>query len=198
MRKARGWALLLISSVSIWTFGLPVFAEEWERGGAEPGYRFVDQLAGAETWISSEGKKIEYGDWEEDHFTFFGEGEEAKVTVSQRREGEREEDYILLNPLRGKNRGMRFFKVPSGSQMALSYGILSERKTEELSYVKFRVSIGKRVFRTYRIQNEKGWKTETIPLGMISFLHRPVVVTFEIYSSTEEPILFAFSGEIRS
>jgi hypothetical protein len=160
-------------------------------------YQFHENLSKAEALILQDGKEL-VEIWEQDRFFLPRFGAHTQIKTATQLYNRAAELGIFFPPIPKAVRRLRFRDVPPGSTIILFYGIDDEGfKEPEDTYVYFRIWVGRHELKRLRIPHEKGWKTETVDLGVLSFLKHNLAVTFEITSDSNKSSRLSFRAEIR-
>jgi len=104
---------------------------------------------------------------------------------------------IYFCPLINKTRRLRFYQVPPGSKLRISYGIPDPaltRPSEATLYL--RVYAGKYEIRRILISPEKGWKTQVIDLGVVPFLKKNFILTIDLTIDLNDRLYLLWDAEI--
>jgi len=170
-------------------------------------YSFLENLPEAEAFIvhyvhpkrKSLPATVEMkaGRWDEDHFTFPEIVGEQPIGLFAYRYEDAAEKGIFFHPSQQGIKTLRFYHVPPGSTMVLYYGIDDIGcASNDGGSVYFNIWLGQHKLKRIRVLNEKGWKKETIYLGVVPLLKRGMVVTFEVTADNTKDRRFSFNAEI--
>jgi len=155
-------------------------------------------LGEAEVYNIRDQIEVLSGVWKDDGFHFPGEEESSTIRIRQLEFDGTSETGIYVEPLVNTIRRVRFFGVPAGNKLIFRYGIADEgflSNAKSTVYVK--VWAGQHVLKRIRVLNERGWKTEEIDMGVLSFMKEPVVLTFDISADDVTKRYFCFYAEIQ-
>lgn len=192
------WLFLLIFPVVICVWGVEA-ADGFDFDDIEQTtFKFSDHLDSSSTWMLSRSGEETTGQWTSGRFLFSGASSNAEVKkTSHIRNLGSDQQAISFNTFENIKRVIEFKEVPSAKTLKLTYGVISEKAKEEpLSYINFRIWLGQHKLREFRLQNNTGWHDFEIPLGIYSFLNRPGIFRFELFSDSPKPIAFSFDAEL--
>ena len=161
-------------------------------------YHFSEHLAEAEASVLPQGKAALIGTWQQDRFVFPGLSGDPEIKLKSATYNKGAEEGILFQPADNAVKRLRFKEVPPGSVLVLDYGIEDvSLGVAEASPIFLRIKVGKHELKRLRISHEAGWKKQDIDLGILSFLKRPVPVTFEVFCDNNAGRRFSFRAEIK-
>jgi len=163
-------------------------------------YDFNEHLSQADAWnIYRESKKKQRGLWKENRFVFPGLDESSSIyTVIQQAPNApgRLKKPIQFNVLQDTFRRIRFYDVFPGRKLILRYEVFPQAVTKDTTYFYLWVWIGNHRMKRIRVPNTAGAHVEVIDLGVLSFVNRPFLVTFELIARDIQPAGFGFEAEI--
>ncbi|MCM8776471.1 MAG: CPBP family intramembrane metalloprotease [Candidatus Omnitrophica bacterium] len=195
--RLMGVSGLLVMVFLPWVWAGPMKEDKGLPSQFTVVYRFHEHLAEAETWIIDAVKGDRIGSWEKDRFVFPGMEKITEIALKSQTFNGQPEEGIYFHPLKDAVRCLRFYQVPAGSSLVIGYGIDDAGVLkDQRSYIFFRVWVGRHEIKRIVIPNERGWKTEKLDLGIVSFLKGKIPVTFEVSSDTTEGRFLSFRAEI--
>ncbi len=187
-------------------------------------YLFTEHLMEADAVTSLTGKDRRKGDWETDHFSFYGMESSGDIRVVSEAVAENTVQSIQMNALKGTSRMLVFLNVPPGSRMNLYYRVppdpSSEDKKDEsantetaegqediapppvhkeqpTAFIYLMAWAGKKPITRIRISTvDQNWARQTIPLKILNFFNREVPVTFVLSGDRSESVNFQFFAEV--
>lgn len=170
-----------------------------QQGSASLVYHFMDNLPRAESFVIEEDKRVLTGIWQRDRFVFSGLADYAQIKVSNNSYDGSFREGIFFHPIQNAVRQLRFRDVSPGSKLVIYYGIDDAATSFAAGAVVYlKIWLGRKELKKIRILNEKGWKKEELDLGVVSFLKRGIVITFEVTSDNIKERRLSFYAEIHS
>ena|SRR3989338_2722277 len=165
-------------------------------------YSFDEHLRDAQAYLIThstpqrayEQSKVEIkiGEWRENGIVFEGMNEPPIMFASYLYENSKEEG-IFFPPTEGKIKSLQFYNVPPSPTLVVYYGIDDlGLETGITATIYMTVWVGEHKIKRILVPFQKGWKKETIPLGVAGFLKRSFSVTFEITSDHPNVRRFSF------
>lgn len=193
------WGIFVLAS-GCFIFSPALCADQFEIWAehSDAVYRFHEHLLEAEAAALLKGREPLIGKWNEDRFYFQGFGPRAQIKLVDEQHLDQKGKGIRFNAVEKAVRRLMFHGIPPGSRMDLYYKVGAVSKKEPSPYLLLRIFVGQHLIKSMRIfGDDEDWKKEEMDLGVVSFLTRNTVVTFEVSSELVENLLFTFEGEIK-
>ncbi|MFZ5802963.1 MAG: hypothetical protein ACOY3K_07655 [Candidatus Omnitrophota bacterium] len=182
-----------------------------EESAKAPVYVFKDHLPEAQAFVSrkilpvrvTDRVKIEkvVAKWEGTRFLFPAREKKVPIELARGKFDGEEQDGIRFFPIAGALSVLRFPSIPPASRMVIYYGIEDDGVR---AFAGKRISVylsiyaGEKKIHRIHVPGQTGWFKETISLGLLAYMVRPVEVSFEVNSDDTERIPFYFNAEIYS
>ncbi|MBN1688678.1 MAG: hypothetical protein JW893_06220 [Candidatus Omnitrophica bacterium] len=161
-------------------------------------FEFYENLSLAQATIIHRREGHIEGVWKNDRFVFPKRGEQDVIRVGTGSFKGVKRRGIYCHPTQQAIKRLRFLMVPPGKKLVIQYGIddlgVNERVT---SHVYLKIWVGEHELGRIQIANEKGWFKKVYPLGVVRYLKRPVVITFEVTADNVKGRHFFFKPEIQ-
>ena len=170
-----------------------------ERSEDHSSYTFSDHLLDAETTIIYEGRGERLGRWLNKRFSFSTLGDFADIQKVIVDTLDRKIHALKFNPIPKAKRRIVFMDVPPGQGLKIEYKASerSGKKKKFPDYLYLYVWLGSHPLDRIRIPtNAEEWISRYFDFGVVQFLNRNVVVTFELTTDTEDPVEFFLSAHV--
>jgi hypothetical protein len=164
----------------------------------KPVYKFSEHLGEAETLIMVPERTDLVGKWDGNQFLFENMSPLFAVQQTVQTYNQQLKEGISLKPVPEASRRLRFYHVTPGSSMRVYYGFQddSQNQTKENSNVYLTAWAGKHLLARMAIPNKPGWNMTVLDLGVVTFLLKDIVVTFDVSVDEKTERQFAFNAEI--
>ncbi|HTL46910.1 MAG TPA: CPBP family glutamic-type intramembrane protease [Verrucomicrobiae bacterium] len=167
-------------------------------GGGELPYDISGHLPEAQVSTIEDQVVVTPAAWKENGFYFEKEEGDAAVALREESYNGQNQKGIFVEPVQNGIRRIRFPHVPPARTLVVQYGIADAGFEQNVkSAIYLRIWAGHHLLKRIRVLNEKGWKNEPIDLGVIAFLKKPVVLTFDVTADDATQRHFSFYAEMK-
>ena len=100
--------------------------------------------------------------------------------------------------MKGKIYQLRFQHILPTSRLVISYFLKKNtpQKQRETNYLYLQVFAGTHLLKRVQVSTVDPWKKQEIPLGVLPFLNREVMFTFEVSPDEADGLTFAMVPEL--
>ena len=170
--------------------------QEEQRDAA---YYFHEHLLEASAVSQASGGQVLEGESRDNGFVFKGAGTGADIAETSDIIQGKSVKVIRMSPERLSTRRLQFQEVPAASRLVLQYKLQQPADSKKNVYLYLQILWGRHVIKKIRIGTRANqWISQTIDLGVVSFLNRSFPVTFELLSDKVEGVQFFFSPKLYS
>ncbi|MSR77248.1 MAG: hypothetical protein EXS63_03335 [Candidatus Omnitrophica bacterium] len=159
-------------------------------------FQFSGEIKNAKVFLTqTSDRSREPAQWTGKYFDFGNLGEAHRIGTHPGIFEQKQVTAIYLQPFKESRKTLQFSQVPPGGTLAFYYGIqdsdIELKESKESNYFYVRIWAGKKLLQRVRVARELGWKRIDIPLGVVSLLTNPIMLSFDVVSDAEPcPALF--------